>query len=405
MQNRKERAVVERSENDLLGLIEEVRRERISRKQFVYRALGLGLTAGTVGGLLAACGTSDDSSTTAADNTIGPTTKPEELILYNWVDYMTAEVKKDFQEETGIKINEVYFDSNEDLLSKLKAGATGYDVIVPSDYMVHIMIKSNMLEPLVLANLPNLANVDPQFQNPRFDNPDENGGLRYSTPYQWGDTAIGVRTDKVDADAITKWAHIFPPDGDQYKGEIQMLNDERDTLGAALKMLGYSINTTNQDELDAARDKLMEQKPLVRAYDSVNRKRAMVQGMPITMAWNGDCLMAMDSLGDREILKWVVPEEGFAMWVDNFAIPKGFNSKYAAHLFMDYCLRPEVQVKLSNWIWYLPVMIEKARAAGLDPFVLSTMPTPEEVERGELFDDVGTFGRAYTEAWAEVKSA
>ena len=259
MQDRKEKGAVERNEKDLVGLVNEVQRERISRKQFVYRALGMGLTAGTVGGLLAACGTSDDdSSTTAAENTIGPTTMPEELYLYNWVDYMTGGVKKDFETETGIKVVESYYDSNEELLAKLKAGATGYDVIVPSDYMVHIMIMTKLLEPLVLENIPNLANVDPQFQNPTFDNPDseENAGMRYSTPYQWGTTGYALRTDKVPAGSVTKWSHLFPPDGDQYSGLINMLNDERETPGAALMMLGYSVNTTNQEELDEATAKL-----------------------------------------------------------------------------------------------------------------------------------------------------
>jgi spermidine/putrescine transport system substrate-binding protein len=400
-----EKGAVERNEKDLLGLIEEVKHERISRKQFVYRALGMGLAAGTVGGLLAACGSEEEKATTSAENTIGPTTSPEELYLYNWVDYMTKGVKEDFEKETGIKVVESYFDDNEALLSKLKAGATGYDIIVPSDYMVHIMLKSGLLEPLVLDYIPNLANVDPQFQNPTYDNPDENGGMKYSTPYQWGDTGLALRTDKEGA-GVTKWTDIFPPDGDQYKGKIQMLNDERECLGAALLMLGYSINSTSQEEVDAATQRLIEQKPLVRAYDSVNMKRAMVEGMPITMCWNGDCLLAMDSIGDTEILKWVIPEEGFALWVDCFAIPKGFNSKYAAHLFMDYCLRPEVQAKLSNWIWYLPVMIEKAKAAGLDPFVLTTMPAQADIDaRGELFNDVGQFSRVYTEAWSQVKSA
>jgi len=395
-------------EKELLGLIEEVKNDRISRKQFVYRALGMGLSASAVGGLLAACGKKKEAGTTSATNTIGPTTKPAELYLYNWSDYMAPGVKKDFEKETGIKVVESFFDDNEALYAKLNAGATGYDVIVPSDYMCHIMIMSKLLEPLVMDYIPNFQYVDEQFKEPVYDNPAENGDMKYSVPYQWGTTGYAVRTDKLDP-VPTTWAAIFPPEADPLKGGIQMLNDERECPGCALILGGHSINTTDQGELDEATQKLIEQKPLVRAYDSVNMKRSMVQGTPITMCWNGDCLMAIDALGGDEkaksLLAWVMPQEGYMTWVDTLAIPTGYRNKYAAHLFMDYLLKPEVMAKLSSWTWYLPVETEPARQAGCDPFVFTTVPTPEDVKRGELYNDVGAFARSYKDAWAQVKSS
>jgi spermidine/putrescine-binding protein len=409
------------NEKDLLGLIEEVKHERISRKQFVYRALGLGLSASAVGGILAACGKKDSGGTTAETNTIGETTKPAEMYLYNWSDYMPASVKKDFEKETGIKVVETFFDDNEALLAKLKAGATGYDVCVPSDYMAHIMIMTGLLEPLVMEYIPNFANVDSQFRDPmpRYDDPasPENKGNQFTIPYQWGTTGIGVRTDKTDAAAITAWSNLWDAN---LKGQIQMLNDERETPGAALMMTGvrdsgkpYSINTLSQTELDAATQSLIDQKPLVRAYDSVNMKRSMVSGTTLTHCWNGDVLMAIDALGGYDnaknaaLLKYVLASEGVPLWTDTMCIPTGFRNKYGAHLWLDYTLRPEVQAKISSWTWYLPVMVEPATNATppLDPFVLTTVPTAEEVARSELYNDIGDFSRAYTDAWSKVKSS
>ena len=402
-------------EQELLDLIDEVERERISRKQFVYRALGLGLSASAVSGLLAACGKKSEPGATTAANTIGPTTAPKELYLFNWSEYMAPGVKKDFQKETGIKVVESYYDDNEQLLSKLKGGATGYDLIVPTDYMVHIMIKSQLLEPLVMDYIPNMKYVDAQFQTPVYDDPAENGGLKYSTPKDWGTTGYAVRTDKLDPASVGRWADLFPPDGQPYKDQIQMLNDERDCMTAGLKFVGvrdtgtaYSANTTDPSQVDAATQALIDQKPLVRDYSSTDRKRPIVEGLPITMCWNGDALLAISALGGdqkaKSLVKFLLPQEGFAIWVDNFCIPKGFKSKYAAHLFMDYMLKPEVQGKSSSWTWYLPVGTEAARPY-CDPFVYITMPTPEEMKRGEITNDLGDFARYYTDAWAKVKSA
>jgi len=404
-------------ERDLVGLINEVRHERISRKQFVYRALGLGLSASAVGGLLAACGKKNEEQVTKQTNTIGPTTKPDNLNLYNWSDYMPASVKKGFEKRTGIRVVETFFDDNEALLSKLKAGATGYDVIVPSDYMLHIMLMTGILEPLVMENIPNFKYVDVQFVKPEYDNPEspENKGLKYSVPYQWGTTGYAVRIDKVDPASVGRWADLFMPDGAKYKGQIQMLNDERDCLGAALRVVGvrdtgrpYSGNTTDPSQVDAAKEALIEQKPLVRAYDSVNQKRAMVTGNPITMCWNGDTLMAIDALGGdaqaKSLLKFLLPKEAFFYWSDTMAVPKGYHSKYAAHLFFDYILDPEVMGQVSSWTWYLPVEMEAAKPY-TDPFVFLTRPTAEDLKRGEIGLDLGAFGRYYTDAWAEVKSA
>ena len=397
--------VVRRHESELIGLCKEAARGGITRRQFMERALVLGLSTSAVGTLAAACGSSGNGGTAADTNTLPPMdeTKPSQITFYNWTDYIDPAIKKDFQKAEGITVKEVYFSSNEEMLAKMRAGAKGYDVIVPSDYMVHIMIKSKLLEPLDLKVIPNYANVDAQFQKPTYDNPDQNGGLQYSVPYFYGTTGYAQRTDKITAPQ-TAWATLWDT---QYKGQINMLDDEREDLGAALKLLGFSLNSTNQDELDQATQKLIDQKPLVAVYDSTNMKRAMVQGQPLVMCWDGDALMGIDALGGdaaaKKLILFVRPSEGYTLWTDNLVCPVGNNSRYGAHLWMNYLLDPKVEGKNASWVWYLAP--ETASHQYTDKFALSLMPTADELTRSEVIDDVGEFATAYSDAWRQVKSA
>ncbi len=399
----KDRDVVQRNEKDLVGLCREARRGGITRRQFVERALLMGLSVSAVGALAGACGEEGGGGETA---TMPPMdeTKPSEIVFYNWTDYFNPALRKRFQKEQGITIKEVYFSSNEELLAKLKAGAKGYDVIVPSDYMVHIMIKSGLMEPLDMKYLPNFQYVGEQFKKPNFDNPDENNGLKYSVPYFYGTTGYCQRTDKVP-ELQTRWDPLWD---EQYKGKINLLDDERECLGMALKKLGYSANTKSQDELDQATQELITQKPLVATYDSVNMKRAMVQGQYFVMCWDGDVLMGIDTLGGDEkakkLLHYVLPEEGFVRWTDGMGIPVGNNSRYGAHLFMNWLMDPEIAGKNANWVWYLSAIIP-ASWEYTDPFALTLAPDEETLARSEQLDDVGEFATAYSDAWRQVKSA
>jgi len=395
---------------ELRGLVDAVKYGRISRRQFLYRALAMGLSVPAAGTILAACGSSGSTSGGASATPAAmDTTKPSKLYLYNWSDYIAPATMSDFKKQTGITIVQSYFDDNESLLAKLKAGAVGYDLIVPSDYMVHIMWMSGLLEPLDMKFIPNFVNVMPKFQHPSFDpgkgTPDS---PKYSVPWQWGTTGIGYRKDKVNP-APTKWANLFPPQADPWKGQIDMLNDERETPGAALKMLGYSLNSTSQDQLNQATQALIQQKPLVRQYDSINMKRNLIAGVPLVHTWNGDVLLAMDAAGENKV-GYDLPEEGYTVWVDNLCIPKGANSPYGAHLFMNFVLEPLNAAKLVDYIWYLsPVVGVTELLPKIDKtsgqFLVNHIPTDAELQRGEIINDVGAFARNYTEAWSTVKSS
>jgi len=395
-------AVMARAEKELVGLCAEARRGGITRRRFIERALVLGLSATAVGALAGACGGEEPVATAG---TLPPmdTTKPAEILFYNWSDYLAPEVKKGFQKATGIKVNEAFFSENEEMLAKLQAGGSGYDVIVPSDHMVTILIKSGLLEPLDMASLPNFQYVAESLKDPAFDDTDENGGLKYSVPYFYGTSGYCRRTDKV-ADKLTDWAPLFDA---RYAGKINMLENQREVLGVGLFILGYSPNTTSQTELDEATQKLIAQKPLVAAYDSTNQKRAIAQGQSLVHCWDGDVLMAVDSMGGddaRELVDFVRPTDGFFIWTDNLVCPVGNSSRYGAHLFMDYLMDPHVAGTNASWVWYLSA-VAPASWEYTDPFALSLKPTDEELARAVTTVDVGEFAAAYNEAWQAIRSA
>jgi spermidine/putrescine transport system substrate-binding protein len=246
--------------------------------------------------------------------------------------------------------------------------------------------------------IPNFKYVAAQFHNPPYDKKEENGGKKYSIPYQWGTTGIGHRKDIV-TDPITKWADLWNP---KYKRRIVMLNDEREVLGSTLIMLGYPLNTTDQKQLDEAVAKDIEQKPLVLAYDSITTRREILSGVPLVQGWTGFVLMAYDALGPQK-LEYVLPQEGFPVYCDNMAIPVGAHSPYAAHLFMNYILDPKVAGQLVNFTWYhSPVPDSRPYA---DKIVLSFIPSEDDMKRGQWYSDVGAFARQWTAAWAKIKSA
>jgi spermidine/putrescine transport system substrate-binding protein len=382
-------------ERELVGLVRQVARGRISRRQFLERGLALGLSISAVGSILAACGGEDEEGQVQPQASYA-SSLPETLYLYNWTGYEPPAVLKGFEKKYGVKVKETYYQSNEEMLAKLKGGATGYDVIVPSDYTVSIMIKSGMLQPLQMDLIPNFANVEEFLDKPVFD--PETDGKKYSVPYAFGTAGVAVRNDKFVGD-VTSWQTMWDPTN---KNDMTMLDDERQTIGAALFLLGYSINTTDQAELDEAKAKLIEQKPLLLKYDSMPA-RAIVQGNPLTHTWDGEIMLAAKSVPIEKI-DYVLPEEGQVNVVDNFVIPTGGASPYAAHLFMNYMLDTEVSAACHNWSGYQTAV---ATAAPLikDPAQQALRPTSEQLSKGQFILDVGEFGRQYSQAWQDVKSA
>jgi spermidine/putrescine transport system substrate-binding protein len=388
------------NKKDLEGLVTEVARSRISRRQFMERALAMGLSIGSVGAVLAACGEEQTPTSASQSAPSYPVTKPTTIHVYNWAYYLDPKSKKNFQKETGIKIEESYFDSSEDLLTKLKAGARGYDVIVPGDYMVHVMIKTGLLLPLDMKLIPNFKNCNPGLTDPVYDKKSENGGLKYSVPYQWGSTGISVRTDKVNEE-VTGWETLWDP---KYKGQINMDKEPTELFAAALKLLGYSLNSTSKTEIDEATQKLIEQKPLVSVYDANNMKRFIVQGVPLVHAFSGDTLLAMQAVGADKV-SFVLPSQGFSFWTDCLCIPKGAPSPYAAHQYMDFFFDPQNAANLVDYTWYYSPVPAAYDVLGPDSLLTKSVPSAEDLARGEQKTDLGEIETYYREQYRVVMTS
>ncbi len=323
-----------------------------------------------------------------------------EIVLYNWSEYIEPEIYDLFEEEYGIKVVEDNFSNNEELLAKLQGGATGYSLIVPSDYTVGIMIEEGMLAELDKDNIPNIDNLAEQFKNPEYD-----PGNQHCVAYQWGTTGIGYLDGQVDEP--TSWAVLFEPDPDSPAyGRTTMLDDTRESFAAALVYLGYDINTSDEAQLQEAKDLLIQAKVGLAGYDSdtfednlASEENLMAHG------WNGDFLVAQE---DNENVLYTVPQEGGVIWVDAICIPVTASpeEKLAGELFIDFLLRPDIGAMLSEYTYYASP--NEAAEAQLDEEFLTdpTVYPPDEVlERLQFIRPVGEAESLYQRLWDEVKSA
>jgi spermidine/putrescine-binding protein len=356
-------------------------------KQFIWRATALCLVVSSLAMLMAACGGGGKEEELA-----------KELHLYNWSEYIEPQVLEDFEAEFGVHVVEDTFANNEELLAKLQAGAAGYDVIVPSDYMVEIMIEEELLAELDHDNLSNIGNIAAKFADPPYD-----PGMIYCVPYLWGTTGIGYNTEVFD-EPPDSWAYLFDPAlASQYAGQFTMLNDVREAMGAALKYLGYSLNSTSEEELMEARDLLIQQKEWVYAYDT-EQYEDLLSADETVMAhsWSGDVFMAAE---EDERIWYIIPREGGVIWADNLCIPSSAPNKYTAEVFINYLMRPEVAAANSNFTWYAT---PNAKAEEfIDEEILeepAIYPPPDVMEKLEWIEDVGTATPLYERMWTEVKA-
>jgi spermidine/putrescine transport system permease protein len=317
------------------------------------------------------------------------------LNLYIWSNYIAPETIARFEQQHHVRVNIDLYDSNEAMLAKLQAGNAGYDVICPSSYTLQALIAQRLLHPLDHARLPHLPNVDPSFLNRVFD-----PGNRFSTPYFWGSTGIAYDRTRV-AEPVDSWGVLWDP---RYRGRILMLDDGRETLGAALKWLGYSVNTMDPAVLARARDLLVRQKPLVRAYNATNFEDVLLsRDVWVAQGWNGQFAKAMEQ--DADIL-YVVPKEGSTLFIDSLAIPADAPHPDLAHAFIDFTLQGDVAAEICETMKYSspnraawPLLSQRTRA---NPAIF---PPRDVLERLELGLDVGPANVLYDRLWTEVKSA
>ena len=346
----------------------------------------LALASLAVSGMLAGCGSSSSGSN-------------GEVVVYNWGEYIDPDTITMFEEETGIKVIYDEFETNEIMYPKVESGASEYDVICPSDYMIQKMIENDLLAELNFDNLPNAtANIGEQYweQSKGFD--PEN---KYSVPYCWGTVGILYNKTMVD-DPVDSWSILW---NEKYADNILMQDSVRDAFMVALKLNGNSMNTTDPDELAAARDLLIEQKPLVQAYVIDQVRDKMIGGeAALGVIYSGEAIYTQRENPD---LEYVVPKEGSNMWIDSWVMPKNAPNKENAEKFLDFLCRPEIALMNFEYITY-STPNEKARELIEDPAIRNSeiaFPGDSILSRCETFTYLGEDAdEVYNQLWREVKS-
>ena len=317
------------------------------------------------------------------------------LYVFNWGDYIGEGVIDMFEEETGIKVVYEMFEQNEDMYTKISSGGSNYDVIVPSEYMVEKLIKEGLLAEINYDNIPNFALIDDKYKDQAYD-----PGNKYSVPYMWGTLGILYDTTRV-SEPITSWSALWD---EQYAHEILMWDSVRDSIGLTAKLLGYSMNTTNDAELAEIKAKLMEQKPLVLSYAGDQMKDQMIAGEAImAVMYSGDATTVIEA---NEDLAYVVPEEGSNIWFDSMCILKSSKNKALAEQFINFMCRTDIAEMNRDYINYSTPQREVYEAL---PEEIKEDPVqyPDDAiyEKCEVYVDIGKYAQEYDKIWTEVTAS
>ena len=322
------------------------------------------------------------------------------VVVYNWGEYIDPDVLDQFEEETGIEVVYEEFETNEIMYPKVAAGAASYDLICPSDYMIAKMIANDMLQPINFDHIPNYKNIDETYieQSKGFD--PEN---KYSIPYCWGTVGILYNTSMIEeGDTVDSWEILWD---EKYKDNILMQDSVRDAFMVAEKLLGYDINTVDEEELKACADKLIEQKPLVQAYVIDQVRDKMIGGeAALGVIYSGE---AIYTARENEDLKYVIPKEGSNVWIDSWVIPKDAQNVENAEKFLDFLCRGDIAMKNFDYITYSTPNKEARELIEDEDIKNSTVafPTAEMLENSQVYTYIGEDGDAlYAKYWDKVKS-
>jgi len=320
-------------------------------------------------------------------------TEPKVLNLYCWSEYVPQTVIDKFTEATGIKVAVENYASNEEMLTKLLAGGGAYDLIQPSEYTIEALIKEGLLEPIDHAAIPNLKNIAPEFQNMAFD-----PGNKYSVPWMAGTVGIAINTDLIK-DEIKTYDDVF---SDKNKGNIVVLDDAREIVSWALASQGIPINDVSDENLEKIKPVLQKWLPLVKVYDSDSPKTSLLNGdVAIGIVWSGEGALL---LNENPKFKWVLPV-GAHLFVDSLAVPKGAKHPKNAEAFINFILQPEISKLISADFPYLnPNLPAKALLTPEEQANAASFPTKEELDKMEVFKDIGPQATKVDELVTTVKS-
>jgi spermidine/putrescine transport system substrate-binding protein len=319
-----------------------------------------------------------------------PTEAPV-LNIYNWSTYIAPELVPAFEKKYGVTVNYDEYGDNDELYAKIQAGNPGYDIIVPTDYMVQVMIKEDLLSPLDKSKISNFNNIDPTFLNAPSD-PDN----AHCVPYQWGTMGLGFNTEA--APGVDSWGVMF--DG-SHAGRISWLTESRMVLGVTLLYLGYDPNTTDPKQIDQAAQLLVDTKKDVLTFAPDTGQTLLDQGeVDITMEYSGDIFQIMS---ENTKVNYVIPKEGTMIWTDNLCIPKGAPHPDLAHKFIDFILDAQNGAALSNYTQYGTPNI-----ASLDLITPELRNNPgiypsEEIKKKLFFiRSLGDADKLYEAAWTKL---
>ncbi len=316
--------------------------------------------------------------------------KENTLNIYNWGDYIDESLIDKFEEETGIDVVYEMYNSNEAMYQKLISGGSNYDILVPSDYMIEKLISEDKLQELDFSMIPNYEYIMPELKDVSFD--EEN---RYSVPYFWG--TVGIAYNKNMVEKPDSWGVLFD---EANADKIFMYDSSRDMLMVALKYLGYSLNTTNADELEEAKNLLIEQKPLVQAYldDSIKDKMIGEEGS-YAVVYSGDAVfMNMEN----ENIGYVVPKEGSNLWIDSLVIPKDAKNSENAHKFINFIIDTENAKINTEYVNFTTTNSETMNILG-DELLQNEGYNLNVVDLDlEVYEDLGDVNSEYDRIYTEV---
>jgi len=279
--------------------------------------------------------------------------------VYNWSDYIDESILEDFTKETGIKVVYDVFDSNEVLETKLLAGSTGYDIVVPTGTFLARQITAGVFQKLDKSKLPNLSNMDPAI-SARLEKYDP--GNEHAINYMWGTTGVGINVDKVKErlgdTPLNSWDIVFKPENIAKLADcgVYMLDTSEEIIPAALNYLGLDPDSNSADDIAKAEELLLTIRPSVKKFHSSEYINALANGdICLAVGWSGDILQARDRAAEADqgvTIEYVIPKEGALMWFDNMAIPADASHVEEAHEFLNYIMKPEAMAKASNYVYY-----------------------------------------------------
>jgi spermidine/putrescine transport system substrate-binding protein len=339
---------------------------------------------------------------TTFDWTCPPEFAGQNLNIYNWSTYVAPDTISNFEAACGVTVTYDIYGSGDELLSRLRQGNPGYDLVVPPDQSIQIMVAEGLIDPLDLSKIPNFANLKANLTNPAYD-----PGNVYSIPYQWGTIGIGYDRNKVGAD-ITSWNQVW-----DYAGPVAWLEDKRPVLGVALLMLGYDPNSTDEAQIEEAKQYLIEKGGNVVSIAADDGQEQLARGeVDIVIEFMGDIYQVQDACAAdpacTQDIQYALPEEGANIWVDNMVVPYGALNPALAHAFIDYILDPSVGASISNFTFYatpnqasvdagliLPELLESPTIYPTDEIISKLFYVAPNLDQEEI----------YSFAWDEIKIA